>query len=714
MQKTLAAAAMAGASLLVMGQAHAQSAPAADAPAASGVSDIVVTAQKRESTAQKTAVAMTVFDAKALTRNNVATLQDMTKLAPSVSLGQNSAAVVVGIRGVSSRDTNEIADPAIAISIDGFSIQRPTGLSDAVFDLERVEVLRGPQGTLYGRSATGGAINFITAKPKDHFEASASVGYGNYNALTTQGMINVPVSDTLAVRASFATTRHDGYRTAEGLGQNGDDADSSAARLSVLWKPIDRLKIQLTGQISKMSGVGPTVEGFAFTTVDRSYRPNLQINGTPHSNPAQYISNTIKSVQADVEYDLGFATAMYIGGYRDMNYHQLRDLDGTTNASNYYQPNENPRDQQHEVRLVSNGTGRFKWQMGANYFNEDNKLLTYYQTYATSSTPTNRYIFDYSVNARSEGVFGQASYELIDGLTAEAGIRYSHDTKSRSGYQNLGAGNVPQDGYVASSKVTYHTALNWQATPRNLVYVKYDTGYKPGGFTTIFGTGVFDYAPETISAVEAGTKNRFLDNKLQLNVSAFHYNYSNQQVSVVNPSGSSAGAGTSYVINAGRSEIYGLEVEGVLALTPRDSLDLSTSYLHGRFKDLCTVHSTTGACTTNFAGNRAVQAPTWMINAGIQHDFSFLQGKLTPRMQTHYESYSYLGIENYGYQRNDGYFRSDAMLTYEAPGAKWNLQAYVRNLENAVVITTANASFGAYNYALAAPRTYGIKLTYNW
>ena len=237
---TASASAQDSAPVAVADPAQAQDGAAASADKGQ-IQEVVVTAQKRSTTAQKTAAAVTVFDAKTLEKNGVQTLQDLTKLAPGVSLGQNSASVIVTVRGVSSRDTSEIGDPAVSISTDGFSIQRPTGLSGSVYDLERVEVLRGPQGTLYGRSATGGAINFITAKPGKEFDGKVAVGVGNYGLITTEGMLNVPLNDDWAMRAAFQSTRHDGYRKGEAPGRAGDDDDSQSVSYTHLTLPTSDL-----------------------------------------------------------------------------------------------------------------------------------------------------------------------------------------------------------------------------------------------------------------------------------------------------------------------------------------------------------------------------------------------------------------------------------------------------------------------------------------
>ncbi len=673
--------------------------------AAHGFEEIIVTAQKRESTAQKTPVAMTVFGGEALAANGVADLKDLTTLAPSVNLATNSINTIITIRGVSSRDTTEIGDPAVAVSIDGFYIQRMSGLSDLVYDLERAEVLRGPQGTLYGRNATGGAINFITAKPKDEFEASFSVGMGNYDLITTEGMINIPLDEKVLVRASFLTRDRDGYRTNNGAADDGDDADSQSARLHVLFKPTDKLSVLLTGQYTKLGGTGPTYYGLPLGPggIDPNVMPPLDVKGSPQSLPSSSFDSTTKSIQWTVDYDFDFAKATYLGGYRDLSFSQLRDLDGTP-ASFFYQPNENPRDWFHEVRLTSQSDGPFEWQVGGFYFKQKSSLLTYFQTYDGPNPPTNLFEFNYpSIQAKAKAVFAQASYEIVEDLKFEAGIRYSEDSKSRFGFADYGGGPIPANEKADSTKTTYHFALNWQATPDNLLYAKYDTGYKAGGFTD-----VRPYGPENITAYEIGSKNRFFDNTVQLNVTAYYYQYKDQQISQFSD-------GQTTIFNAGKSEIYGVEIEGSARLTPEHMFDGFIGYMHAEFTEFCTV---AGVCPpqNNFAGNRPPQAPRWQMGAGYQYEFPAFAGSIIARAQTRVESSSYLAYTNYAYERQKSYMRSDLMLTYTQGDGDWSIQGYIRNLENTRILTSANGSdfWGTYTFSFADPRTYGVRLSVNW
>lgn len=681
--------------------------------AEAGLGEIVVTAEKRETTVQKTPIAMSVLDASALQRNGVASLLDLSTLAPGLNFAQNSVNTIITIRGVSSRDTTEIGDPAVSISTDGFYYQRPFGFNDTMYDLERIEVLRGPQGTLYGRNATGGAINVITAKPTKEFGGNASVGIGDYNLMTAEAAVNIPLSDAIQTRASFFLRKRDGYRTNNYAGNDGDDADTVSARLQVKLTPTERLSLLLSGQITSIGGIGPAFYGVLFNgPVNNAVRPDIDRKGSVMGSPRQSLDGTNKSIQLTLDYDLDFATFTYLGGYRNQKYRQVRDLDGVLKSDAYFLPSEDARDWQHEIRLTSNGNGPFKWQAGAFYFHEKNSTETYFSTFQSTVSPGQalaRFAFIYpSVIARSKAVFGQASYEVIPGLQLEAGVRYSDDFKSRRGYANTtgtaytGVGNVPTDVHASSSKVTTHFAANYQVTPSNLLYVKRDTGYKAGGFSDVQNIGNVPYGPENITSYEIGAKNRFFDNRLQLNLSAYTYNYKDQQISQFNN-------GFTAIYNAGKSRIRGVEVEIVAKPVPGMQFDGSVAYMDAKFKDFL-------VSNVQYAGNRPPSSPKWQLGGGLQYDLDTGMGRITPRVQTHYETESYLAFTNYGRERQQGFSRTDIMLTYTAPDERWSLQGYIRNIENEIVITSAGASglFGAYTYQLAPPRTYGGRLTFNF
>ena len=701
------------------------SAQGTDTPDAQGASqgrtelaEVVVTAEKRTTSAQNTAIALAVIDTQTLKENGINDIAGLATLSPNVVFGQNAGATTVAVRGVSSRDVTEIGDPAVAINIDGIFLQRPTGMNASFYDLERIEILRGPQGTLYGRNATGGVVNIITAKPTQEFGGYAAVTAGNYNTANMEGAVNVPLTDTLAMRASFISRSHDGYRD-NGAAGRGDDEDSKGGRLQFLYRPLDRLKILLSGSFLKQGGIGPVYDGIP-TNSSQKIPPT-------ESRAAEYFPLSTRgdfdvkrtNLLAQVDYDMDFATLTYLSGFVGLDFKHLWDNDGQPDKFFDYARNEVSHDFSNELRIASNNEQGLVWQAGLYQYRQSIDLNNNFLL-SPNRVPVSVREYHFDVETRSYAGFGQVSYDITDSLKASAGARYSRDEKDRTGYSYVGS--LTQDvssgtavrTFAAEqhspepewSKTTWHAGLDYQVTPRNLVYGKVDTGYKSGGFTL-----VSNYDPETLTAYEIGSKNRFLNNALQSNLSAFYYDYKNQQVSQFIASGPFAGQST--VLNAGKSEIYGVEIENTWLATADDRLNLAVSWLHGVYTDFSVAN---GPSNLSLAGNHVVQSPEFSVEAGYEHAFHVLGGELRPRVQTQFQSASYLTFYNRPNDRQAAYSLTDISLTYAPDAKSWNVQGFVRNLENTVVLTNADQGgpYAATRYQFGAPRTFGARLQYNW
>lgn len=687
--------------------------------------EIVVTAEKRPSVAQKTAISLAVIDAETLSENGVGDLKDLTTIAPSVSYAQVNGSAIIGIRGVSSRTTS---DPAVSTSMDGFYTQVPNGLNGTVFDLERVEILRGPQGTLLGRNATGGAVNFISAKPKADFEASASAEVGSYDMFNTTGMVNIPLSDVVQLRAAFQTRDRDGYRK-NPVGEAGDDEHSRAARVHLSTQFNDRWSGLLTAEYTSQDNVGPVTQGVPLvyttgTTVSTAM-PTIPGDGKTIAVPAgAHMDSETIGLRWNTTYDLDFAQLTYLGGYRHLDYQRLSTLGGAygTVAQNLSQFSTNEADTwNHELRLTSALDGPLFWQVGAFHFNETNDDYTTLSDFRGATnlygTRTDLYIYNYPGDLiRSSAVFGQASYALTDKLKLEGGARYTWDHKERDGsialtsigaYLSTGAVNLtttPQTLDYSSDQATYHAGLNWQFTPVNMLYAKFDTGYKAGGFNELT---TFD--PETVTSYEVGSKNRFLDNRLQFNAAAYYYDYKNQQVTQYVPD-----MATNAIVNAGQSRYYGVELDLLANLTPSDQVSAYVAWSDAEYTDFATA---IGSTNVQLAGNTPPQAPEWSINLGYEHDFALPTGVLTLRAQSHYETSSYFTVYNYDYDKQDAYTRSDLIATYRPDAGSWKVEAFVRNIEDETVLAyaqTASSTYRSYRYLYQAPRTFGVKVSVDW
>lgn len=744
---------------------HAQNEVAASAGDKPVLEEIVVTAEKRASLAQNTAIALSAISGDNLAKNGVDSLTDISSIAPNVSFGQQIDQTIIVIRGVSSRDTTAVGDPAVSVSIDGVQLQRSSGLNTAMFDLERVEVLRGPQGTLAGRNATGGAINIITAKPADHFSAALSGEVGNYNTFNTNGHVNLPINEWLKARVAFQTRDHDGYRD-NAPAVDGDDENSEAARLTLAFDPTDRLSGVVTAEYSNNSTHGPAyysqaVERYTAENVPPGLlvgdiilrQPDIRDSRFPIP-PGQQWESEVRSLRGTLTYDFDIAKVTYIGGWREMDVDRHTSHGGAfgTNRQNFTFVHQDRLDSwTHELRLNGDPNKRFFWQTGAYYFEEKNPSpVSALVDYPGSNGLFGEQVLLFSfardqIVAESKALFGQVSYELVQGLKLEVGARYTEDSKSTRGSDvsiaNFGAylsspcgitgapacaySSIQSNAQGDWDKTTYHVGLNWQATPDNLHYVKFDTGYKAGGFG-----GIADQTldPETIEAVEIGSKNRFLEDRLQLNVAAFYYDYTDQHINqfITTPEG----APRSVRINAGKSEYKGVELDVMFLPTRDDTLDLFVGYTDATFEDfrvaVSGLHARMAAAEGNLdpfgnwqlAGRRPPQSPEWQIIAGYGRDWPLFDGTLNTRVQMHYESRSYLNFENYDSDKRPAYTKTDLLVSYTPSDEQWELQGFIRNIEDELIITNSqDASSGAflsYRYQFEPPRTYGVRLTWKW
>jgi iron complex outermembrane recepter protein len=703
----------------------AHAAPAAADPDA--LQEIVVTAQHKEENAQSTPIAMSVYSSDAVKENNIVDIASLSTFAPDVNFSTSEGSPIVTIRGVSSLDVTENGDPAVAINTDGFYVNRPYGLDATIYDVDRIEVLRGPQGTLNGRNAIGGAINIVTAQPGRDFAAYTSISYGNYNALNVQGMVNLPLSDTVQVRAAFLSVTHDGYRN-NNPQPDADDADNKSGRVEVAFEPVENFRGVITAQFTKEGGYGDSLQNIPYVyTSTGALNHNLPAGINPYTFPIATqpsLSMDDRLTRFNFTYDLGNVLLTALGGYDHMEWHHASDESSTDNTPqvNTFVQNEYPDTFNGELRAASKGDSPFQWQVGSFYFRESSHLVSFNGAPTSEGTYDEYFGFVYQTRSRSAAGYAQASYQLASDLKLTAGVRYTSDFKGETGYYgDLTAG--PSSGYAyqsgssSSDKTTYHVALDYNLTAENLLYAKVDTGYKAGGFN--FGGAPYD--PETVTSFEIGSKNRFLDDTLQLNFAAFDENDKGQQVATY--AFLSNGLAQQLTENAGKSKIWGAETDLIYKIPSVGTVDATVNYLHARYTDFVSVADPSDPTATGnvqLAGNTPPQAPTWSAQLGLEHAWAAFNGTLTGRIQTKIQSSENFSFYDYADTEQKGYTMSDAFLSY-APaagpsGARWKVTAYVKNLENSAVFSTAQEDTYAYAYTYQwfPPRTYGLRLETFW
>ena len=696
-------------------------ASADSAAATDGLSEIVVTAQHVKENAQNTPIAMSVFNSQAIKLNAVTDIASLAAVAPDLGFANVQGAPVITIRGISSRDTTENGDPAIVVSTDGFYLNRPYALDASMYDVDRVEVLRGPQGTLNGRNSVGGAINVITAQPTHDFEAYTSLEYGNYNDLKLQGMVNIPVSDTFQLRGAFLSSSHDGYRN-NSPQPDGDSEDNKSARLEMAFEPFTDFRGVITAQVTREGGTGDVSENIPYVygasgALDHNLPPGINSStfyiGTPPS-----LDLTEKTGRFNFVYELPGVELTALGGYDQLEFHHASDDSNPYSNPQVYEfaQNEYPNTLNGELRATSTGTGPFQWQVGGFFFREHSHLVSADESPLTDGTYTSYFGFAYSTRDRSNAAYGQASYKLTDALKLTAGLRYTSDYKSEEGYYgDLATSTIyaNQVGSASSTKTTYHVALDYTVTSSNLLYAKVDTGYKEGGFNF----GATSYAPETVTSYELGSKNRFLDERLQLNLAAFYENYKNEQVGTF--AYLANGSPVQLTENAGASRLYGLESDLITKIPVIGTFNATLNYLHARYTNFLSVADPSDPAASGnvqLAGNVPPQAPTWSAGLGLEHQWPIPTGTLTGRVQSRLQSASNFSFYNFPDTRQGGYTVSDVFFTYAPTPAKWKVTAFVKNLENSGVFANAqeNQYADSYTYQFAPPRTYGARLEFNW
>ncbi|MFD1104987.1 TonB-dependent receptor [Sphingobium olei] len=625
-RRALVASTALAACLVSVSTAQAQTAPATapQGPQVDAGGDIIVTATRRETSLQSTPIAISAFNQDTLTKNGVKDVTDLARFVPSLQFNQqgDQSAVLLTLRGIGNDSAyTEVADPEVAIYVDGIYSPRSQGASVLMYDMERVEVLRGPQGTLFGRNATVGALSLISAKPKlGAFEGNVEFTAGNYDRFGVRGAINIPVTDTLAFRVAFVSDRHDGYADYQpapnipGInrsafvtsGKKYYAADQQSGRVSMLWQPSDRFSWNLS------------VEGFLDTGA-----PVIGLLQTPRPGTKRWstLSDTAPdtdrysvAVRSTMNYDITDSVQLsYIAGWSriggstqtDADAGALpptgqRDADGNDLPLGAFGENRTLSSrydfQSHEIQLKSTGEQDLDWILGAYYSHEKNRIRfdidqrngyrdgTF--SWAGSFIQANRQI-------DSRAVFGQAVWHATDWLRVTGGLRYTSDKKEDIGGRNVtfsGYGCTVADrapGGICTGGIfgAYPNATAAELVDllpgfsisnndvkgkwNKLTYLaRVDADLAPDtlGYASIstgFKSGnIQDNAgltdPETLTNYEVGIKTRLLDRRVTLNLAAYYSDFKGYQVNQAVTFRDAAG-------NVVRSQIVTQNAEGAKA-----------------------------------------------------------------------------------------------------------------------------------------------------
>ena len=709
------------------------------------ISEVVVTAQRMAAPASKTPVAMSVISGEQLSNDGFNSPSDIAARLPGTYLENANDGLKITIRGVSNSDTTEKGDPSAAFMLDGVYIARPQIQNLAFYDLARIEVLRGPQGTLYGRNATAGVVHVISNAPTRRREAAAGIEIGNYSSRKANAMLNMPLGDTLALRIAAAYNQHDAYlNNGQGTGHElGLDRDDLSVRVSAKWDITPSASLLLRFDHSKVDdnpdNIVPDTNFYSFA----SGQPVWYGSGTdaqltnhfipPNMIPDQGFSHKKTSgIGAEANWDFGPATLTYVGSHRSFehefltNYHYrvapTLALGVRQGFDGDYQQNS------HELRVATNGNGPLSAQAGLYYFSESSDQLYTFRDLQLIGLPP-YYVFPHGPTlARSKAAFGQATYQLADNLRATAGARYTDDHKSRVGSTNFQQGPVfnPATDFkllnaaaLDSDQSTWRLGMEYDLAPATMLYATLSTGYKAGGFNDgcLAGSSALGmpcpaavavpestllYQPERLKSWEAGAKSRFWDKRASLNVSAFYYDYTDLQVSGVVMV---MGAPRFVTNNAAVATVRGLEADGAVQATPAGRITYGFTLLDAHY-DAYTpdgIHS--------LAGSKLDRAPSHTVTLGYEHRFQLATGELAAGGTARRSAAYGIGVPTALLQyRVPARTQTDLQVGYRPRHARWSMHAYAKNVENKVQPLTID-SFGMS--VPSDPRTVGLRLDYN-
>lgn len=745
------------------------SALAQDDQAGLGLEEVIVTAQKRAENLQAVPLALTALSGETLERQHINNFHDLHTRVPSFVYDQYSPGQSrYYIRGIGNNLLSGAVDEDVGVFVDGVYLSRPA-MADTEFpDLERVEILRGPQGTLFGRNVVGGAISFNTRKPSDTFLMRGEATYGNYDEISAKGYISGPLSEKVSASLAATSRQHEGYAFNTTTNNDVADAKFASGRGALRLTPSDTLDIQINADISRRRQSGQWW----------TFYKNVGTSATlPNADPwrgAHYPDDGFNDVDnhgysGNINWDVGAATLTSITAYRRSVYDSKTNTQspnlapfGLTNAElaaalatgRYSQflngriYHESARQFSQEVRLASSSAGPLKWVAGVYYFNNN---VTYRTTtnndfsfpalginHASSTAGDDQYS-----EADAYAVFLNGSYDILENLTLQAGVRWSHEEKSsvivahgvpgnvllqgaRGGYLNNGVPLGIGVGYTTAISGEWEAwtpavSINYQVVPDKFVYATVSKGFKSGGIpgANIDRALTLPLEPEYAWNYELGTKTEWLG-RLRLNVSGFLVKYDDLQVRGFTTLPGAA-LPTRFVTNAGKTTSRGVEAE--LDFIVDDGINIYGTYTYTRAR---IDESSAAGCANPAVPTQCVIRVGDELTRTPHHKFS-IGGTLRIPL-----SAGLAAIARADYSYTDSYFpllpnngtscgnvpycetvpaqkTLGAGLAFESDDGRWSIEFWGKNLTDQVHFAglTAIPSYGVVGF-LDPPRTYGV------
>lgn len=715
-----------------------------------GLEEVIVTATRRQEDLQSIPVAVTAFTGETLEELGVWEAPDLAKYTPSLNVQGPYRAVKpqFSLRGVVNNGVNANTVSAVGIYVDQVYLNSPVSQGVTLFDLERVEILRGPQGTLYGANTTGGAINFISRKPE---VGAASNGYleaeyGNYDTWRIDAAMGIPIGDAVAVRVAYTHRESDGYR--ENTFTNHDQAfyETDAIRGQLAWEISDDVDVLFAAYYAQTdSDIAYEQQGardpttFALCSnadilanrcVDYfGYSDANQNNGFYEAqsaiNPADHVD--VLGLSMNIHWDIGEIGVTSITAFNNNEYNSFDDLSMSPFDNAILQYESSGEQWTQEIRLSSDSGDRFSWILGYFFLTEDSD--EYEVVHGLSLVPffgeRAAAFKTYNLDVDSNALFGDVSYRLTDRTTLRGGLRWTKEKKELDFFSafsltpGISLSRVPLDFAMANllfpaydltneeswSELTGQASIEYAFNDDVMVYARYARGFRGGNFdATSLGSGS-TVDPEYVDSYEVGMKSEWLDHKLRLNVAAYYSDYTDQQVTTIIPP-------VVVLANAAESTIKGMEIEIQAAPTPAWMLSAGLSFMNAEFDEFIDPSG------IDRAGNELENTPATTFFGIIRYEKELENlGTIAAQFDASFKGDFYFDFSNSPMSRQDSYWLANVRITYTSPTERYSISAWCRNLgdEKYYVNWFDGSGFtGSNMYTTGEPRTYGVTAGLYW
>lgn len=730
-------------------------------------SEIVVTAQKREQSVSKVGSSLVALGGEFLKERNVSSLSDLANAIPGLNFSMTETNTpVFTLRGVGFTDTTLSSYPDVSVYVDQVPLPFPVLTANANFDLERVEVLQGPQGTLFGSNATGGAINYVAAKPTRHLKGGMSITAGRFNDLVVDGFISGPLSDNLRVRLAGRAEHRDDWQYSYTRADTAGKISTAAARGIVDWDANDRLSLELNvngwrdksdpqqGQLHALALQAPAAFAdpklLSYPAAPHDPRAADWDNRYPLYGDRWQFQTTLRGA-----YKLTDAiTLTSLTGFIRARHDVWAQADGVDLAASHAHTQGRFHDFFQELRLDNGARGRVRWTAGLNYQQDDvEEAVAYWFGDSTShyTTGINQARNSLSQKTKNYAAFGNAELDILPDVTVKGGIRYTRTNRNANacltdnfdgsaaafftfyeGLLNPGATIAPLgledclsinpatnraapfSGRLHEDNISFRVGIDWRITPDILLYANISKGYKAGGFPSVLGTNFFEYTPvrqEALTDYEAGVKTSIFDHRIFLTASGFYYDYRDKQLrskvatevfGIVNST-----------VNIPKSSVRGGEIavstKPIMGFTP----SLSATYLDATIDDYLGLNA--GGQIGDFGGTRMPLAPKLSVNGDLQYE-ARLGADLTGIVgaSVTYRSSTNTLVGGTPEFVIPGYALIDVRAGVNLRDGAWKISVFGKNIANKYYVTSVYRAYDVIVRSTGQPATYGVTISHKF